>query len=361
MRCHNAKRLLYLGATRRETISLRLHLLGCASCRQEARTLSDVNQALAVHPRHEPSPLLVSRILAVTHGSTAATPTKEKRTMKRVVYAAAAMLAVAVLATIALPGRGKKDDALTILAGVAQAAEEATSLHQSGRTGNPQGLLPGRFDSWFGTSAMATRFYDEGSSVLVASRADLDARQWWFYDGRSHTKYIADLSPVMSEAARAIPRLMKYYIKGHFEQDPVRMGWPDAKTSVTTETRAGRPVKVVTIDRQLDIPDNKPPIHVTDRYVYEVDPATEHLLATRRYWVQKDGTQVQLDDTDTIAYDTPIPNDAELLSRAKEVHTATANASIVRERGGTFLVLTFEGKRLNEGSMLTTMEVPSAN
>jgi len=281
--------------------------------------------------------------------------------MRRVMYAAAAMLAVAAFATIVLPGRGKKDDARTILAGVAHAAAEATSLHQSGRTGNPQGLLPGRLDSWFGTRAVATRFYDEGSGMLVASRADLDVRQWWFYDGRSHMKYVADLSPVMSEATRAVPRLMKYYIKGHFEQDPVRMGWPDAKASVTTETRAGRPVKVVTIDRQLDLPDNDPPIHVTDRYVYEVDPATEHLLGTRRYWVHKDGTRVQLDDTDMIEYDAPIPGDAEILSRATEVRILTANATIVRERGGTFLVLTCDGKRLNEGSMLTTMEVPGAN
>lgn len=361
MKCHSARRLLHIGPTRTESIALSLHLVRCASCRQEARILHDVNRTVAARPRYQPSPGLLPRILTVTHGSTAAIPTKEKRTMRRVLYAAAAMLAVAALATIALPGRGKKDDARTILAGVAHAAEQATSFHQSGRTGNPQGLLPGRFDSWFGTRAMATRFYDEGSGTLVASRADLDARQWWFYDGRSHTKYLADLSPVMSEATRAVPRLMKYYIEGHFEQDPVRMGWPDAKASVTTETRAGRPVKVVTIDRQLDIPDNKPPIHVTDRYVYEVDPATEHLLATRRYWVHKDGTQVQLDDTDTIEYDTPIPGDAELLSRAKEVHTVTANASIVRERGGTFLVLTYDGKRLNEGSMLTTMEVPGAN
>jgi len=76
MRCDDAKRLLYLGAAPTETIALRLHLLSCTRCRQEARMLNDVSRAIAEQPRHEPSPLLVSRILAVAHGATADTPTE---------------------------------------------------------------------------------------------------------------------------------------------------------------------------------------------------------------------------------------------------------------------------------------------
>ena len=357
MTCYNARQLLHIGPSRWEAVRLRLHLLHCAGCREEARAVHTLGRALAALPHHQPSPVLLSRILAVPQGSSVTTPIKEKRTMRRFAYVAAIMLAIAALAVLVLPGRGRKQDARTILAGVAHAMEQVTSIHQSGRAGNWQGLMPGRFDTWLGPRATAGCFYDKDSGELLASRADIDARKWWFYDGRKHTLYVADLTPVIDRATRAIPRLAKYFLAGHFEKDPQRYKWPDAQSSVTTETRDGRPVKVVTINRKLDVEDLKPPLHVTDRYVYVVDPSTERLLALRRYFMHKDGTEVLIEDTDKIEYDVAIPGEKELLAPATDVHTVSAAVTVVKEHG-TFLTLTFNGERLNEGSMFTTMEVP---
>jgi len=273
------------------------------------------------------------------------------------VAAAAAVVALG-LGFLVLPGRFAADNARNILAGVAQAMEQAASLHQSGRTGTQQGLVPGRFDSWFGARAIANRYYDRDTGVLLAGRADLDARRWWFYDSRTGTRYVADLTPVMAEASRAVPRLIKHFVDGKFEEAASRYDWPDARTAVTTGTRAGRRVKIVTIDRSLDLPENQPPIHVTDRYVYEVDASSHHLLATRRHWVHEDGTEVLLEDVDVIEYDVPVVGEEELLASAEGVRSVSAMAPLVHERGGTFLVLMADGERLLEGSAFTTMEVP---
>ncbi len=295
--------------------------------------------------------------MAVAHAERP--PRAAARRTRWIPRAAAAAAVVALgLGLLVLPGRFAANDAQTILAGVAQAMEQATSLHQSGRTGSQQGLVPGRFDRWFGARATATRYYDRDTGVLLAGRADLDARRWWFYDGRTGTRYVADLTPVMAEAGRAVPRLIKYFVDGQFEEAASRYDWPDARTAVTTGTRAGRPVKVVTIDRPLDLPENQPPIHVTDRYVYEVDTSSSHLLATRRYWVHEDGTEVLMEDADVIEYDVPVAGEEELLAPAETMRSVSATAALVHERGGTFLVLMVDGKRLLEESAFTTMEVP---
>jgi hypothetical protein len=358
MRCDQARSSLYGGAGGWERVLLGLHLWRCTVCRKEAQQGRALEGALDALPRYAPSGNLLPRLLAVAGESPVMTETKEKRTMRRVVYVGIALAAIAALAVITLPGRGGKKDVRTILADVAQAMEQVTSMHTVGRDGGPQGMAPGVGEAWWGLRAHAHRYYDKGSGILLASRADLDSRQWWFYDSREHTLYRADLTPVMARATKAMPIYLRFMASGDL-REKLSKNWPDAGLSVASEPREGRQVTVITCDRKLDLEDFKPPIHVTDRLVYEVDPATDLLSAERRYWLHKDGKQQLMHEFSAFEYDVPIPSREALLEAAGEVKEVQATVADIIENGDKCLVLEYQGKRLLPGSVFTTIKGPN--
>jgi len=358
MRCDQVRSKQSVGIRVWERVAVSWHVRRCASCRAKAKQSSGLNAALDALPRYPPSEALLSRLLALPSTSPIVTETKEKHTMRRVVYVGIALAAIAALAVIALPGRGGKKNVRTILADVAQAMEQVTSMHTVGRSGGPQGMAPGMAEDWWGPRAHAHRYYDKGSGMLLASRADLDSHQWWFYDGREHTLYRADLTPVMARATKAMPIYLRFMASGGLKEK-LSKNWPDAGLSVTSESRADRRVTVITCDRKLDIEDFKPPIHVTDRLVYEVDPGTDRLSTERRYWLHQDGAQQLMHELTTFEYDVPIPDRETLLQEAGEVKEVQATVADIVEYGDKCLVLEYQGKRLAPGSVLTTLKGPN--
>jgi len=281
--------------------------------------------------------------------------------MRRLAYVVAVMVAAGALAVLVVPRQGKQD-ARGLLLSVAQAMEQVASMHTTGRDTSAGKPLPGVVEDWYSARAEAHRYYDKSSGALIASCADLDSRQWWFYDGRSQTLYKADLTPVMEQASKAVPRLFAFYTSESVKDMIEGQKWPDAQvwcTSARMEVCDGRKVMVITCDRKLDIEDTQPPIHVTDRYVYEVDPSTHRLVAHRRYWEYGDGTEKLINEVSSIEYDMPLPTQQQLLAPAKEVHQAQATARAIKEDGDNCLVLEFKGERLNPGSILTTMKFPN--
>jgi len=279
--------------------------------------------------------------------------------MRRLAYVALGVVVMVIGAVIIIPGRGRKLDARAILADVAHAMEQVTSMHTIGRDTSAGKPLPGVVEDWYSARAEAHRYYDKGSGVLLASRADLDSRQWWFYDSTSHTLYKADLTPVMEQATKAVPRLFAFYTSESINDRLEGQKWPDAQVWARMEVCDGRKVMVVTCDRRLDIEDIQPPIHVTDRYVYEVDPSTHRLLAHRRYWQYKDGTEKLIHEVSSIEYDVPVPSQQLLLAPAQQVHEVQATVVAVKEYGDNCLVLEYQGERLNPGTILTTLKFPN--
>ncbi len=356
MRCDQARSSLYGGAGGWERVLVGLHLRRCANCRAEAKQIRGLDAALETLPRYAPSDGLLSRLLAISAATSATTETKEKHTMRRAVYVGIALAAIAALAVIALPGRGGKKDVRTILADVAQAMEQVTSMHQSGRADAGRKLAPGRFESWVSYRTRAERYYDKATGNLLAGHADADTMQWWFYQSGTGKLYRADLRPFADEARRSIAAFAKFHLATNAKQ-MLTENWSHVKQSVSTEQRNGHEVAVLTFAWEKDLPLN-PPVHVTDRQVYTVDLNTDRWLTIRRYFKYPDGHEDLIEDTDLIEYDVPVPGDDELLAPAKEVHVVPATAALEEDGGVTYLVMKAEGRKINEGSAFTTMEVP---
>jgi len=128
---------------------------------------------------------------------------------------------------------------------------------------------------------------------------------------------------------------------------------------VASESRDGRRVTVITCDRKLDLEDQTPPIHVTDRYVYEVDPSTDLLSSERRFWLHPDGRQQLMEENSHFEYDAPIPGEAALLQKAGKVREVQATVADIVAYSDKCLVLEYQGKPLVSDSVFTTLKGPN--
>jgi len=353
MNCERARAMM-LGAE--GGLRVALHLLHCPACRAEAGRIRALDSALQTLPRHAPPEALLAKVLAAADSPSVLPQTKESHMKRRVLLAAAAMVVIAALAAVVVPGRHGTRDAKTIFASVAQAMENVTSLYMGGRVSGGKELMPGLQEMWMGERAQAVRYYDKGAGKLMAAKADLDTKQWWFYDGRTKALYRADLTPVWDKAEKAVPRLLRFYRSGGLT-DRFLKNWPHIKHEMAVEKRDGGDVGVLTFFFEQDLP-GTPPQHVIDREVFEINLADDSLLAQRRYFKYPDGTERIIEDLSTITYNTPVPEDKELLAEAKQVPEVAATVLVDQTQNGLYLRLAVDGKPINEGSAPTTMEVP---
>jgi len=346
MRCKEVSERLQYGERGIRSLALSAHLALCRRCRAEARSLSALRQVVHEVGRFQPPADLLPAILAVpTESAPAQITTKESTNMRRLVFAGIAILAIAIGATVLIPGRGGKPDAESILMGVAHAMEEAKSLHivfrgtESG-VNTPTGLRMAPFpvDLWFTSRATYGRAVRPDGTVVFSSAADADTREMWVYSGDDKIRLVADLTPIAERAAEVISVASKLFRSDQIMKT-VGKAYPDAKMSVVTETRDGRKVAIITVTGTL----KTSPRRVTGRHVFVVDADTNRLLKMRQYARTESTRDELVSRIDRVDYDVPVPAEARTLEVPEGTKTVRAVAAI-EERKNTVALAIKSGK-----------------
>ena len=378
MKCSRARQMLQdseggLRSVRRLRSALRwLHTARCGACRAEARSVRLLRRALRDIGRFQPPAELLARILDVPACGTAALgcdraatlrlrsgraagrgyiSTKGDRRMRRIAFAGVALLVVAIGAAVMIPGRGHKADARTILIAAAQAMEEAETVYAAVRgtedaKDRPSGmkLSAGTMLSWVGPRAMYGHHVTPDGKLTVAIMMNLDSRELSVYDDDKHIRYVADFAPIAPKApefmARVLDTLRWAAISGKIKQVFEAAGLQDVKESVASELRDGRKVNVVTVEGVL----KTQPQRVSDRWVFEVDAATNHMLTARRYVQAEGGAEELILSVDKVQYDVPPPAQLSAFEIPEGTKTVQATAVIEQTEKTMSLVMKAEGR-----------------
>ncbi len=272
--------------------------------------------------------------------------------------AAAAAVAVVGLGLFVIPGRLGEPDIDAILADVAHAMASADSilwvceLTEEGLAlseqcdpvnGRAWSLIDNALDlSYYGPRAAYTRRIGTDGVLSYADGVDLDTMEWWFYSRRPrhpaidwNVLYVADLAPVEAEMADYLARPDEnrlhdwpYAYRLHAWPWTLAGGLDDQEVSVTSVTRSGREVTVVTFTGWKLIAVHEPATSSWEsrrhlaRNVLEVDAETDRLLDAYFYW-QFEGGPEQLVAHWRVEYDAPMPAIMAELPDAGETVEAT--------------------------------------
>jgi len=270
------------------------------------------------------------------------------------VRAAAAALVVALgLGLFVIPGRLGKRDVDVILADVAHAMASAYSvlwvceLTDQGLALSEQcrdKLIENALElSYNGPRATYTRRIRVDGAVSWAEGVDLDTLEWWFYDrfyGRhpqvdEDVLYVADLAPVEAEMADYLSRPDEnrlhdwpFAYRLHAWPWTLAGGLADQEVSVTSATRNGRELTVVTFSGwkrvwpKHELGTIAEQWRLLARNVVEVDAETNRLLDAYFYW-QFENEPEQLVAHWRVKYDAPMPAIMAELPEASEIVEAT--------------------------------------
>jgi len=269
-----------------------------------------------------------------------------------------ALLAVAVTAAVFVPRRGAKQDARSILIAAAQAMEEAKSVHFAGHGSGPSKDTPSgmkmmseRFEIWAGSSKGYVRVVSPDGKLSGLTVLDADAREWWNYDAKDNAVYVADLTPIADRVGDAVAQVNQMLRSSLATPTPGEIktlvgaaGFCDIKESVTSQTREGRKVLVVTVTATI----SSSPRKVTGRWVCEVDAETNRLLTMHQY-AQAEGSPEELVQVvDLVEYDVPFPAAPTKLGLPEGTKTVQATATIEKSASLLRLVMTADGKRIGQ-------------
>jgi len=245
--------------------------------------------------------------------------------MRRLAYAVAFLLVIG-LAAAGVFTRSRPPDGKALLISAAQAMEEARSVHVFGHGNVPDAtspsgmrLDPEQTELWDSVGEWGTARRDVDHGNMSTWGIDLDKREEWYYHSDAGILYVADLTPVLSQATAVVRAKAEEGL--HSEAARVPKYLRDIHESVQVETRDGRRIAVITYTGMNELAPDALGRELAERYVFEVDMATNHLLSSKRY-VRAEGSEEQLlETTDRVEYDVPIPTD---IPEGAKVVTATA-------------------------------------
>jgi tetratricopeptide (TPR) repeat protein len=334
MNCERAKALMTDDRDLLGRASLRLHLLGCRSCRAEAGHTRALEVALDALPRFEPPGSLLPDVLAqTTRGHATASPQKENVTVKRVAYAAT-FLIVAGLVVGGIFWPFQERGAGDILVRAAYAMAQTNGLHVRGESSladeyHPWRLAEGSFERWYSPEGFRFDFHDaEGDLIRAVGGVTATGQAWQFYPGRSgwHMAQIARQSDEGSgggiggashpetEPSGAIllydvgPDRLADFAKlsrERFANGDLRLASIEERNHEWQEYAAewqGRSVTVIEEDLGSDLVSGDPRGHVE----YYLDPATDRFIGLRQFGPESDGHPLQA-SVDLVEYDIEIP------------------------------------------------------
>jgi len=205
-------------------------------------------------------------------------------------------------------------------------------------------LSAGTMLSWVGPRAMYGHHVTPDGKLTVAIMMNLDSRELSVYDDDKHIRYVADFAPIAPKApefmARVLDTLRWAAISGKIKQVFEAAGLQDVKESVASELRDGRKVNVVTVEGVL----KTQPQRVSDRWVFEVDAATNHMLTARRYVQAEGGAEELILSVDKVQYDVPPPAQLSAFEIPEGTKTVQATAVIEQTEKTMSLVMKAEGR-----------------
>ena len=133
--------------------------------------------------------------------------------------------------------------------------------------------------------------------------------------------YVADLRPLGEKAAEMVRKdsqqALSVFAKGLPLPSKVDLSLKNMTQSVTSETRDGREVKVVTFAGDKDHEGKV----VRERYVYEIDATSKRMLSFKRYASIPGVKEELVGASEKIEFDVPMP--ADVRPRADPVIPAT--------------------------------------
>jgi hypothetical protein len=305
MRCEQAQERIH-DRTAGGDLPLRLHLWRCRDCRAQAAQARAVSAALASIPRFAPSPELLTTVLAVTSNPVAKTR-KETGAMRRLVYAGAFVLVLALVSG-GLLVRPRKPDGRALLISAAQAMEEAKTIHVRGRAnvsenGSPEWgeLDKGHYEDWYSPEGTRNDFYDADGSLqrsLITNVAT--GMSWESVLGSSpwFPKGVVTAYPVGTrKASLIVERSLKGYLEGNrwiADSNP-------ARDPVKTRSGMwnGKAATIVTVDNTYAGGQG-----MTEFYL---DPRTGHLVGLRGYGPESAGRPL-VAEMESVEYGIEIPS-----------------------------------------------------
>ncbi len=349
MECNELRDILQYDARGLHRLYALAHLLRCAECRAEARTLRKMKEGLREAGRFALPADLLAKVLAVPQEIPSVDiKTKGGRKMRRLLYVSLALLAIAIGAVIVVPERTNKPDAKSILIGVARAMEEAKSLYMAGYVENHDGptIMPGtgNMELWLSPRKSYSRVISPKGALSVGLFADADNNKWWIYRADKHTAYAVDLTPIAQKAAEVIAGSYRMLASGKV-MEALWNTFPDAKQSAAVETRNGRKMAVVTITFTLSEGE-------TEKVILEVDEGTNRLLSLRQSIQTKGSPEKVVASIDKFGYDTPLPAELASLQAPKGAKTVEATARIRETEKFLSLVMEEDGKYIAQTDTL---------
>jgi len=331
MTCQRASEELYQDRRGIARVALWAHSVVCPRCRAEARFRRALRQVLQEVGRFEPPADLLPAILAVPGEGAVKPPTiKEGRKMKRIVYATIAMLVI-VAGAVVIPGRWEKRDARSILTGVAHALENAESVYLVGRgtelaPDSPAGkrMSRGHYELWTSSQAVYMCSFDAEGALAVRFAVNVGTNEFWVYDRAKATLCTADITPIASGVAELIESWAQMMRSAAFNEI-LEATMANATESVETETRDGREVSILIF---TGTPKKPPQPGLTMRFVFEVDPETNHLLTMRQYAKAEGRSEELIQAIDRVEHDVPLPAEFAAFKPPAGTKTVTATAAI---------------------------------
>ena len=340
--CERGLRLLSRDSSKLLRLVWRWHSRLCRACAEVRSNEQWLDRYTAKAGQWETPASMAPVLPDAAH--TAAAVRKEAGNMRRLAYAVAAMVVIAAAAAVLVPGRGRKQDARGLLLSAVHAMELADSIHVSG-FGNapdetsPAGIRmqPDRFDIWLSRRALAVRQTDPTGKILAASGLSLDTGEHWAYGSDSGVCHVADIRPVADKVAEMIDRGTQALLTDNLRA-VIETGLTDVTESVATETRNGRQVRVVTYRGTFATS----PRHITHRYVFDLEPDTDHMIAMHQY-AQAEGSPEELvAKLDQIEYGVPVPAN---LAPA-DAKTVRAEAIVEDTDRAISLIMQVDGKEV---------------
>jgi len=268
---------------------------------------------------------------------------KERRSMRRLVYAMAFLLVIG-LAVAGVFTRSRPPDAKALLISAAEAMEASQTLHifftgvESVEEMRP---MPGEGEMWMSDRAVVFRYLGPDDELRLYAFLDADQRLWRTYDCGKQVLYQADLAPASDRLPEILAHFNRLLCSGQVTSLELT-DHPDAEVSTERISRDGRAVDVVSFVYALPSPSR-----VVVRRVFDLDATTHRLLSARRY-VWTEGTREKLlDSLREIRYDQPMPPDlATLPILSPNARIVDADVSVKETATTLSLVMTVDGKEI---------------
>ena len=248
--------------------------------------------------------------------------------MRRFAYAGIAVLAVAVAAGILISGRGKAPDAMSLLSSAAHAMENANSIYMVSRgqgidPNSPSGMRisSSRAEFWLSDRALYMQEVEQDGTLESFSVIDLDTGEFFNYERKKETLYVADITPVADKAAGVIAGARDLFVGGRMKDILARS--EDSELLSANYTR-----DAAILSYAYQIPGSRP---LTVRTVFELERGTDRLVSMRAY-AQAEGADEELVAAmDLIEYDVPLPPVSALVAIPEGTTTVQAVAAIEEE------------------------------